>query len=564
MNDIPTFEHFVQNTLGVGQVRVRTEIYNFVNTFSALLAVTDEEIDEFVKSTHSSNSGRANNSRILIPSNVATSFKALLFELKDRAICSALPNQANLMAINQAQITLMRQNRAEAKEYQAHRDQTTHHKMNVPELKSDNFETFELAFAAAVRRQNSMYGSVPLDYLLRDSAVGNYNAVWATREEKLKNCITLAGQSYRDDSETLYNLLVQYVGTDKGPGCNIIARHKRRKDGKACFIELKNHFMTDSHNQTKALAASNSIKNAHYNGNRRFTIEDYYNLMTKSFNTLDDAGAVYSLTEEQKINHFEAGIKESVAVSYSIQARKEWDALPAPEQRFEKYYTIFSASYTRHNSLTRTQQARSGQFSRIAEVNTGRGGRMGSGRGRSNRGRGRRGRGRGRGASRGYNPYAMARQYGTFVAEARVYPREQWMNLTQEQRKEVMNKKLEARWIDGSTPPPGYTLDNEGRAVVEQGLVSVIQSQISTMAAANRGNTQGGGLVSLPPPPSNNNTAPVPPIVTTNTTALSAGRGFGRQGTRQNNSDSSTIASVTVNGRTYNGPIYDANGNIIQ
>ena len=49
MNDIPTFQHFVQNTLGIGQVRVRTEIYNFVNTFAALLAVTDDEIDEFVR-----------------------------------------------------------------------------------------------------------------------------------------------------------------------------------------------------------------------------------------------------------------------------------------------------------------------------------------------------------------------------------------------------------------------------------------------------------------------------------------------------------------------------------
>ena len=83
------------------------------------------------------------------------------------------------------------------------------------------------------------------------------------------------------------------------------------------------------------------------------------------------------------------------------------------------------------------------------------------------------------------------------------------------------------------------------------------------MNADNTTSGNNGGLV-LPPPPPNNNGAPVPPIVTTNTSASSAGRGFGRQGTRQNNSDSSTIASVTVNGRQYNGPIYDANGNLIQ
>ena len=285
--------------------------------------------------------------------------------------------------------------------------------------------------------------------------------------------------------------------------------------------------------------------------------------MTKSFNTLEDSGAVYALTEEQKINHFESGIKEAVAVSYSIQARKDWDALPLAEQSFERYYTIFSASYSRHNSLTRSQQqSRNSQFSRIAEVNTGRGGRNTQGRGRGARGRGgRRGRGRGR-ASRSYNPYSMARQYGVFQAEARVYPRDQWMNLTQDQRKEVMNKKIEARWIDGSTPPPGYTLDSDGRAVMEQGLVNVIRSQISSMNTEAGNTDNNGGLVALPPPPSQN--APVPPIVTANTTASSAGGAFGRQGTRQRSSDSSTIASVTINGRSYNGPVYDVNGNIIQ
>ena len=75
--------------------------------------------------------------------------------------------------------------------------------MDVPELKSDNFESFELAFAAAVRRQSSMYGSVPLDYLLRENAVGNYNAVWPTREEKLKNCLSLTGQAFSDIAKSL-------------------------------------------------------------------------------------------------------------------------------------------------------------------------------------------------------------------------------------------------------------------------------------------------------------------------------------------------------------------------
>ena len=173
-----------------------------------------------------------------------------------------------------------------------------------------------------------------------------------------------------DDTETLYNLLVQYIGTDKGPGTNIITRHKRVKDGRACFLELKQHFNTEAHDQTKALTASNTIKNAHYNGNRRFTIDEYYDMMTKACNSLDDAGVVYRMTEEQKINSFESGLKEPTAVSYSIQSRQEWDSLPVAERTFERYYTGFSAFYTRHNSLTRNHLSRPSQNYRVAEMNT--------------------------------------------------------------------------------------------------------------------------------------------------------------------------------------------------
>ena len=556
MNDPVLFATFVQNVLGVGTARVRNEITNFVNTFGSLLSISDSEIDEFVKSTHNSNSGRANNARILISSNVPTALKALSFELRDRNICDALPGAAILGALNNAQLNLMRRNRAEAIEHQKRRDNLTHHAMDVPTLKENNYEEFELAFKAAVRRQDSMHGSISLDYLLRDNDVGNYNALWANRAEKLSNCVTLRGQAFATDNETLYNLLVQYVGIDKGSGSNIVTRHKRNKDGRACYIELKSHYKTDAHEQTKATAASNSIKNAVYTGNRRFSIEDYYSLMAKAFNTLEDAGAVYALTEPQKVNSFESGLKENIAVSYSIQARREWENLPVPDQTFETYYTSFSALYTRHNSLTRTYNNRNSNY-RISEVNT-----RGRGRGRGRGNRAGRGKGRGRGRNARYNPYQLARQYGKFEPEARVYPKEQWSHLTPEQKKQVMDKKIDAQWIDGSTPPNGYVLDQSGRAVVDQGLVSVFRSQIALIQgeASAAGNQQ--SIVPLPPTPQTQ--APIPPMVTTGTASESAGNNFGRQGSRQRQaSDQSSVSSVTVNGRPYSGAIFDMNGNRI-
>ena len=76
-----------------------------------------------------------------------------------------------------------------------------------------------------------------------------------------------------------------------------------------------------------------------------------------------------------------------------------------------------------------------------------RGGRNGRGRGRggrNSRGRGRGGRGFGRGRSSAYNPYHFASTYENFVAEAKMYPKDEWRNLTRDQQQQVHRKKVEA------------------------------------------------------------------------------------------------------------------------
>ena len=102
-----------------------------------------------MKTTHNSNSGRAANARILIHPNVSTSLKEV-FEVKDRDICNALPDAATLGALNIVQINVMRRHRLDDIEHQKRIDNLTHHAMEVPMLKANNYEEFELAFAAAV------------------------------------------------------------------------------------------------------------------------------------------------------------------------------------------------------------------------------------------------------------------------------------------------------------------------------------------------------------------------------------------------------------------------------
>ena len=82
MDDPVIFENFLLNVLGVNILNVRNEIVGFANNFASLLSVSDSEIDDFVKATHSSNSGRAAEARILISPNATIALKSILFELK--------------------------------------------------------------------------------------------------------------------------------------------------------------------------------------------------------------------------------------------------------------------------------------------------------------------------------------------------------------------------------------------------------------------------------------------------------------------------------------------------
>ena len=78
--------------------------------------------------------------------------------------------------------------------------------MTVPKLTSDNFDEFDLALQGAARKKVGLYG-ILLDYHLRPNDTDNYDELWNLREEKLKICVIFVGQSYKDDSGSLYTLL---------------------------------------------------------------------------------------------------------------------------------------------------------------------------------------------------------------------------------------------------------------------------------------------------------------------------------------------------------------------
>ena len=101
-------------------------------------------------------------------------------------------------------------------------------------------------------------------------------------------------------------------------------------------------------------------------------------------------------------------------------------------------------------------------------------------------------------------------------------------------------------WRRFYVPPEGYKLDNEVKPVVEQSFVHNLNSWI------NQVSTWGKSLVPIPTTPSV--PPPIPPFITIYYSR--ARQYFGYQGTRQQRLDNS-LSSVSINGRTYNGHVYD-------
>ena len=554
MDDNILFQTFITNVARVTVPRARNEILQFLPNFRSLLGTSEKEIDNFVKSTHSSNSARANNARILIPTTATLALKAVLFELKDRQLCDALPTATMLAALDAEQVSQLRNQRNQYIQDQSQESDNPLSSMDIPKLTTSNYESFITAFQSLASRTKGASG-VTLDYLMRTQN-GNYETPWVSRDERLKNCCRLNGPRFVRDREVLYSLFVEYVGSD-GIGSDIVNRFKQTKNGYACYHAFQAHFRSESFLENKASAATQAISNAVYKGDRQhFTLENYYSIMAKAFNDLSQAGPAHSLSEQQKITKFEGGLRDEKAISWAITAKIQWNQLPPAEQTFDSFFNEFSKYMSKMKTLTGSTS----RTSRISAFGTGRG-RGGRGRGSRGGGRGRRGRGRGRrGRGSRYNPYSFIPPTGgSFQPEAKVYGSAEWGNLDSHQRQAVTNIKIQNGWINGQTPPAGCVLDQHGYAVASTTLVAAVQRSIAAASTAP----------SLPPAPSNPvalspptmSARGVPPII--NTSASTAGNTFGRSGTRISSDSVSQISQVSINGQTYNGPLFDANHNRI-
>ena len=94
----------------------------------------------FVKEVHNGNSERASNAKILTGPNVVLGLESILFELKDRNTCDALPSAAVLDALDAGQVSSMRKFRRQAIVNQLLRKEVTLPGMKVLKLTAQTFD----------------------------------------------------------------------------------------------------------------------------------------------------------------------------------------------------------------------------------------------------------------------------------------------------------------------------------------------------------------------------------------------------------------------------------------
>ena len=143
-------------------------------------------------------------------------------------------------------------------------------------------------------------------------------------------------------------------------------------------------------------------------------------------------------------------------------------------------------------------------------------------------------------------------------AEARVYSEDEYNNLTPNKKSQIHNLKLRNRWLDGCTPPPGFQINHlMGGAEPNTQMVSAITAAISNTSYYNNNHSQ-----------SRVEFAPLPHIIDGSTTGASVegnptplGTSFGRSERHQPHSSNSTISSITLNGRSYHGLVFNDKGN---
>ena len=330
MDDPPTLIAVLQNAIGLGLVRQRQTIVNFgFDTCNGLKNSTESDLRGLFSTIERNNCGLNANQQVRLNLTHKSRMYALREEFIMREACGAEMGLAMLILMDTVVMDqLVEKHRAWSIAKEA-ASSSSLKSIEVPKLTKKNWKEFSSAVNEALGRQQGV-NSVPLLYVTREVAAGDYEIAYLSTERQLMACLRHAGENYNTDKESVYSLLVEYAKDSEIE--SIVEQFKDTRNGRAAWNAIMRHMQSTSYMDTLKTDALASIKSVHYIGEKKdFGMTKYYAIHSTAHNNLDTAGE--PMSDGMKITHFCNGLKDSIAIHNAITTKSDPNV-----NTFEEFY----------------------------------------------------------------------------------------------------------------------------------------------------------------------------------------------------------------------------------
>ena len=484
MNDERTFVTFLTNGIGLPQPRQRTAIADYgYNTCRGLMDASPDGIKTVFDSISRANRDLQVRAEVHIREQVKQRFYGARLEFLMRLTCGADIDIDYLQQLTTEMVDGFVRKHNAWKEYKSAASNMTLPSVTIPTLTKSNWKIFSQSIKELLTRQRGTY-YIPLVYTIRNEAVGDYDAEYASTEDQLQSSILFRGGNYNSDNSVVWSLLSEHTNGTEAE--SIVKRYNLSRNGRSAWLALISHMESSSYLDNLKSSAMASLSTANYNGEKKnFGIVKYFTIHSNAHNDLDTANE--PLSDGMKITYFLQGLKDETAVNFAIGTKSEQGV-----NTFEEFYNSFSAKIS--TKLTLTQATQPTTQRHINTVNSdsynnrnqGRGGGRGRGRGQG-RGYGGRNYGRGGRSGRGRNNYRGGGRggqdnrhnpIGHWRPHTGEYTDDEWTTLSYDQRQRVRDLRSYTR--------PNQTNGNGQRNVNQISSDNTVPSEVQ-----------------LPPPPAN-------------------------------------------------------------
>lgn len=387
----------------------RTAVVEFCcETLRELARLPSKDLDAAISNLHKALANvTPARDRVRLNATRCITLHAIRMECLDRINCDAPLDANDIVSLTNLDIMSFRNAYLEAKLT----DATTQGlgEVTIPKLTAMKWIEFKTALTESLSRIVGK-NKIPLTYLIRVGANGNFNAPYNNRLERLVACTSHRGAAFTNDNSDLYSLIVQH--TESTEGYSLVQAHERRRNGRQAYLDLTSHFEGATFRERVAQEAGQAIRTAVYTGPKRnFTFGDYYNRHSRAHIKLLKAGK--PMTVEQQIDAFVQGIQCATTQSIVVNLAGNQTVRAS----FDEYYNAVASRLELAMTLTgksaSTVTRNVNQVSKTSDPS------------------------KRRGKENGNNPRPTKRSKDGFKAEARRYSPEEWKLLTPDQRTQV-------------------------------------------------------------------------------------------------------------------------------